>query len=166
MTLRAAVVGLGAMGRHHARLLSRLPGVELVAACDVDADRANEHAQRWSTTAVTAPELLPADLDLAIVAVPTQVHRAVAEPLLCELVAAAGFENMKQNAARFVPDPGRLTWKREEDFFAKGANAQWREVLTADDLALYDGRLAGLLPAGQAAWLNSGSKHDSERGET
>lgn len=80
----------------------------------------------------------------------------VAEPMLGELAAAAGFENMKRNAAQFVPDPGRLAYKRDEKFFAKGANAQWREVLTAEDLALYERRLAELLPADEAAWLQDG----------
>ena len=87
----------------------------------------------------------------------------VAGPLLAELAAAAGFENMKRNAAQFVPDPGRLAWKRDENFFAKGANAQWREVLTVTDLALYEARLAELLPADEAAWLQDG---DGETGET
>ncbi len=36
----------------------------------------------------------------------------------------------------------------------------------AREARLENERLAGLLPAGEAAWLNSGSKHDSGRGET
>jgi len=38
--LRMAVVGVGHLGRHHARILAGLPDVALVAAADVIADRA------------------------------------------------------------------------------------------------------------------------------
>ena len=49
--LRVAVVGVGALGRHHARILSELDGVELVAVADSQAERgqevANKHQTRW-----------------------------------------------------------------------------------------------------------------------
>lgn len=32
--LRMAVIGVGALGRHHARIVSQIPGVELVAVAD------------------------------------------------------------------------------------------------------------------------------------
>ena len=38
MTLRAGLIGLGMMGRHHARVLSSLDGVELVAVADMGGD--------------------------------------------------------------------------------------------------------------------------------
>ena len=37
-TLRTGLIGLGAMGRHHARVLAGLEGVELVAIADPDGD--------------------------------------------------------------------------------------------------------------------------------
>ena len=40
--LRVAVVGVGALGRHHARILSELTGVELVAVADSQAERGQE----------------------------------------------------------------------------------------------------------------------------
>ena len=57
MTLRVAVIGVGHLGKHHARILSSLPGVELVAVVDTNrrarrGDRGGErHAGRCSTTA-------------------------------------------------------------------------------------------------------------------
>ena len=36
--LRAGLIGLGMMGRHHARVLSSLPGVDLVAVADPGGD--------------------------------------------------------------------------------------------------------------------------------
>ena len=44
--LRAGVVGVGHVGRHHARILAELPGVELVAVADTDAGRAGAVAER------------------------------------------------------------------------------------------------------------------------
>ena len=40
--LRLGVVGVGHVGRHHARILSKLPAVELVAVVDIDSQRAFE----------------------------------------------------------------------------------------------------------------------------
>lgn len=80
--LKGAVIGLGAMGRHHARILASTEGAELVATCDPDLARAREHARGPRTAAISDPAELPADLDLAIVSAPTTAHRAIAEPLL------------------------------------------------------------------------------------
>ena len=44
MTLRVAVIGVGYLGRHHARILATLPGVELVAVVDVNQSRAEQVA--------------------------------------------------------------------------------------------------------------------------
>jgi predicted dehydrogenase len=81
-TLRGAVIGLGAMGRHHARIMASTEGVELVATCDPQEERAKEHARGPATVAVASPDQLPKDLDVAVVSAPTSAHRAIAEPLL------------------------------------------------------------------------------------
>lgn len=80
--LRVAVVGVGHLGRHHARLLAAMPGVELVAVADIDAARAAEIAAAQQTTAVADWQALPADLDAVTVAVPTEAHVAVALGLI------------------------------------------------------------------------------------
>ena len=82
MSLRTAAIGLGAMGRHHARHLATQEGSTLVACCDSDEGRAREHAEKWGAQAVTDPAALPEDLDAVIVAAPTTLHREIAEPLL------------------------------------------------------------------------------------
>lgn len=77
MTLRVAVVGAGAMGANHARILSIMRGVELAAVVDSDARRAKAVASRfaspWSTDLATIRAL-----DAAVIAVPTADHRDVA----------------------------------------------------------------------------------------
>jgi predicted dehydrogenase len=71
--LRAAVIGYGQMGRHHARVLSDLPGVELTAVVEPNPpDRA--HVRFVSELDI----LLAEGVDLAVVAVPTALHEVVA----------------------------------------------------------------------------------------
>ena len=79
---RAAVVGVGHLGRHHARLLARLPDVELAGVIDIDAPRAAAVAEELGTRAAAGIEELAADLDGVAVAVPTAAHADVALPLL------------------------------------------------------------------------------------
>ena len=47
-----AVVGVGHLGRHHARILSTLPGVELVAVVDINAGAG---ARKWRPRAEPVP---------------------------------------------------------------------------------------------------------------
>ena len=49
--MRIAVVGVGHLGRHHARILSALSGVELVGVADINAARAREIAASHDTHA-------------------------------------------------------------------------------------------------------------------
>ena len=79
---RAAVVGVGHLGRHHARLLDRLAGVELTAVVDTDAQRAATVAAEFGTRAASGIDELAGDLDGVVVAVPTGSHADVALPLL------------------------------------------------------------------------------------
>lgn len=84
-TLQAAVVGVGNMGQHHARVYSELPNVHLVAVCDLDEKAGKEIAQRTKTLYFrNYQEIISAFPDLAVVsvAVPTKSHRAVASYFL------------------------------------------------------------------------------------
>jgi predicted dehydrogenase len=82
MSLRVAVIGVGYLGRHHARILSMLPGVELVAVVDIIASRAAEIAAAHGTRALTDVADLRGKVDAVTVAVPTAVHHEIALPLL------------------------------------------------------------------------------------
>jgi predicted dehydrogenase len=82
MPLRVAVVGVGYLGRHHARILSTLPGVELTAVVDINASRAAEIAATYGTRAFTDVAGLRGEVDAVTVAVPTAVHHEVALPFL------------------------------------------------------------------------------------
>ena len=45
--LRVAVIGVGAMGRNHARVYAEMPGVELVAVADSDQRLVNDVADKF-----------------------------------------------------------------------------------------------------------------------
>ena len=81
-TLRVAVIGVGHLGRHHARILSGLPGAQLVAVVDINATRAAEIAARHGTRALTDCREVFGEVDAVTVAVPTESHLEVARPFI------------------------------------------------------------------------------------
>ena len=82
-SLRVAVIGAGAFGNNHLRVLYHLPGVVISAVVDSSAARAAEAAGKYSCPALYSPTQLNKDIvDAAIVAVPTVDHAAVACQLL------------------------------------------------------------------------------------
>jgi predicted dehydrogenase len=80
--VRAAVVGVGYLGRFHAEKYKRHPTAELVAVVDVDAERARAAATALGVPALADVRELFGRVDCASVAVPTQYHYAVASELL------------------------------------------------------------------------------------
>ena len=85
--LRAAVVGVGHLGKAHARIYREIPGVELAAVADTDAGRAREVAGKNRCAWADHPSKLPEDLDCVSVVVPTAAHAEVALPFLEKGVA-------------------------------------------------------------------------------
>jgi predicted dehydrogenase len=81
--LRVAVVGVGHLGQHHARLLASMNDVRLVAIVDTKPGRAAEIASRFGTHGFSHLRELPLDgLDAATIAVPTVSHLDVAMPFI------------------------------------------------------------------------------------
>lgn len=77
MTVRVGVIGVGAMGRSHARVYAALMGAELVGVVDRDAAAARAVAEATGSRSFgTAAELLAA-VDAVSIAVPTDAHLAV-----------------------------------------------------------------------------------------
>ncbi|HEX2704510.1 MAG TPA: Gfo/Idh/MocA family oxidoreductase [Candidatus Lustribacter sp.] len=85
--LRAGLIGLGMMGRHHARVMSSLPGVDLVAVADPGGDPYGVAGGRPLLASVE--DLLAAGIDYCLVAVPTVHHEVLGLAL-----AAAGVHAM------------------------------------------------------------------------
>jgi UDP-N-acetylglucosamine 3-dehydrogenase len=86
--LRAGLIGLGAMGRNHARVLSELAGVELVGI--VEPGDATDRSTRGAPVMHTIDELLDLGIDYAVVASPTGLHEEIglrlAESGICALI--------------------------------------------------------------------------------
>ncbi len=80
--LRFAVIGVGYLGRFHALIYSRLPGVELVGVVDTDPERARAVAEEAGCAVFNSLEDIADQVDAVSVVVPTTAHLAVAEPLL------------------------------------------------------------------------------------
>jgi UDP-N-acetylglucosamine 3-dehydrogenase len=80
MTTKVAVIGVGAMGRNHARVYAEMEAVELVGIADADAVAAGQVARRYATPAYTDYLDLLAEQrpDAVTIAVPTVDHLEVA----------------------------------------------------------------------------------------
>ena len=99
MPLRLAVIGVGHLGRHHARILSTLPGVDLVAVVDTNRARAEEIAAASHTRAVVDARDLAGQVDAVTVAVPTDRHVDVALPFLSSGVSVLVEKPMARSLA-------------------------------------------------------------------
>ena len=80
--LRVGVVGVGYLGKFHARIYSHMPDVELVGVADLDVDTASAIAEEYHCAAYTDARQLLGKVDAVSIVVPTVSHLAVAEPFL------------------------------------------------------------------------------------
>ncbi|KAB7627681.1 Gfo/Idh/MocA family protein [Alkalilimnicola sp. S0819] len=80
--LRAAVIGVGYLGRFHAQKYAAHPEVDLVAVVDADPERAAAVAAETGTRPHSDYRALLGEMDLASVVVPTAHHHAVGAALL------------------------------------------------------------------------------------
>jgi predicted dehydrogenase len=80
--LRLAVIGVGHLGKEHARILAGLSDAELVGVADVNAAQAEAVALRCGTQAFADYRALLPRVDAAVVVVPTVHHHAVAADFL------------------------------------------------------------------------------------
>ena len=75
---RVAVIGVGALGRHHARILADMEGVDLVGVADPNQKQAETVAQLHQTKAVTDYTELLDECDAVSLVAPTQLHHKIA----------------------------------------------------------------------------------------
>lgn len=111
--MRVALVGVGSMGSHHARVIGNSMRARLYAVVDRDLDRASAVAQQIGCLATTDLEVA-ARSDAVVVATPTEAHLEVAiellaagRPLLIEKPLAPDLPSVqaivKESEARGVP---------------------------------------------------------------
>jgi predicted dehydrogenase len=80
--MRVGVIGVGHLGRHHARILAALPQVQLAGVVDINRDRAEQVATVHGTRAFGDWRELRPHVDAVTVATPTETHLDIVEPLL------------------------------------------------------------------------------------
>ncbi|HYB94667.1 MAG TPA: Gfo/Idh/MocA family oxidoreductase [Vicinamibacterales bacterium] len=80
--MRVAVIGVGHLGRHHARILASLPDVTLAAVVDTNRARAAEIAAEFGATAYGDARDIDGRVEAVVIATPTESHASIAERLL------------------------------------------------------------------------------------
>jgi predicted dehydrogenase len=80
--LRAAVIGQGAFGRHHASKYSKLPGVQLTAIADPSFDARQASAAAHGITAVADWRDLLGEVDIVSVCSPAVTHAPIVRGFL------------------------------------------------------------------------------------
>jgi predicted dehydrogenase len=81
-TIKTAVIGVGALGRHHLRWYSQIDGSEVVGVYDIDRDKAEQYAKEYNITAFESLVEAAEVADAVSVAVPTTAHFEVASVLI------------------------------------------------------------------------------------
>src|SRR5687767_2538872 len=80
--MAVGVIGCGRLGQLHARVYSQMPQVRLVGLYDADVDVANAARDKYGGEVFESVEAMAERVQAVTIAVPTQFHAFVAEPLL------------------------------------------------------------------------------------
>ncbi|HZL06999.1 MAG TPA: Gfo/Idh/MocA family oxidoreductase, partial [Coriobacteriia bacterium] len=143
--LRAGLIGLGMMGRHHARMLGSLEGVDLVGVADAGGDPHGIAGGRPLVASIE--ELIALGLDYCVVALPTIYHEQAGLAL-----ADAGVGVVKDLATH---DIDLTAWVAQQQFIAVGARTAFRSGREYEDLVAATGQLAdGTVTNHVVNWLS------------
>ncbi len=112
---KVAVVGTGAFGANHCRVVHESERAELTAVVDIDAARAEEAAAKYGARAFTDARELAGLVDAAIVAAPTAVHEEIGallmdagidvlveKPIAADLAAAQRLIDLAETRGRIL----------------------------------------------------------------
>jgi predicted dehydrogenase len=80
--VRVGVVGVGALGQHHARVYASLPGATLVGVVDIAPGRAEQIAAPLGTRAFSNYADLFGQVDAVSIATPTTLHAEIGEQFI------------------------------------------------------------------------------------
>ncbi|KPK99960.1 MAG: hypothetical protein AMJ90_09085, partial [candidate division Zixibacteria bacterium SM23_73_2] len=80
--IKAGVVGVGHLGRHHARIYSEIPEASLVGVYDVDENKAQKIASQFNTKAFDDLDSLLDRTEAVSLVVPTSLHFEVGRIIL------------------------------------------------------------------------------------
>ena len=130
--IRAAVVGVGHLGRHHARILAALEGVSLVAVVDTDAGRAAEAASSTGARPLGDYRELAGQVDAVSIAAPTELHHEIALAFL------------RQGVSVLVEKPMTRTLAEADELIAAAAGSG--ATLAVGQTERYNPAVAAVLP--------------------
>lgn len=102
--LRIGVVGPGALGRHHVRILTELPSAELVGVFDVDPARARAVSEEFGCKSFDDLDSLAGAVEAAVVATPTAAHADIG----CRLLEAGLHVLIEKPIARTLEEADAL----------------------------------------------------------
>lgn len=80
--IKTGVIGLGGIGKNHARIMAELPNVEFAAVYDANHDLAQEMARTYKTYAASSLEEFSEKVEAATIAAPTPFHFEIGSFLL------------------------------------------------------------------------------------
>jgi hypothetical protein len=80
----------------------------------------------------------------------------IADKLWPKLIDAATFEQMRNNSDKLAPQVNENVWKDPKEFFSKGINGQWQNLLGDKELSLYHQQMAKHLEPELRIWLEKG----------
>ena len=136
---RVGVIGVGAMGQNHARVVAELPGVELAGVADASAETARSVADRFGVAAYSDYEsLLDAGVDAVVIAVPTALHHDTAAAVIDRGVGVLLEKPLAATAAE-----GEQLLERVQKAgvpFMVGHIERFNPVVNAAKAAMEDGR--------------------------
>lgn len=78
MAIRVGVIGVGYLGRHHARIFSGIEDVELIGVSDINETAAAEIAQTYGCRSYTSYREMLGQCDAVSIVTPTTTHHAIA----------------------------------------------------------------------------------------
>jgi len=128
--IRAAVIGVGYLGRFHAQKYSQMDDVELLGVVDTDMERAENIAEETGTKAYPDIASIPGDLDAVSIAAPTTLHASISIPLL------------ERGIAVLVEKPMASTIKEAESIIK--ASEKGKAILQAGHLERFNPALTKL----------------------
>jgi myo-inositol 2-dehydrogenase / D-chiro-inositol 1-dehydrogenase len=151
--MRVGIVGVGRIGRHHAKIVAGHPDVETVVVTDIDADRAQETASAVGGEVAADIAALLDRVDAVLITSPTDMHAShilqavrARRPTFCEKPVALDLEST-QAVVRAVQESGVTVQIGFQRRFDAGYRAA-RELVASGALGrVYTARIIGHDPA-------------------
>jgi predicted dehydrogenase len=82
LKIQTAVIGVGSLGQHHARILAEHPNSSLSAIVDIDGKRRQKIAKLYLAEAYPDPLDIIGKVQAAVISVPTPLHYKIAKQLM------------------------------------------------------------------------------------